>query len=60
MQKNNIVEAIPLTDVSSFTMIKEPTEKELEMILSHGFMFISKIVTINGTYYTFRRKYYEC
>ena len=59
MQEDNIVEAIPLTDIVEFTLTKEPTEEELEIILSYGFMFMSKIVTINGTYYTFRRKRYE-
>ena len=59
MQEDNIVEAIPLTDIVEFTLTKEPTEEELEIILSYGFMFMSKIVTINGTYYTFRRKHYE-
>jgi hypothetical protein len=61
MQEDNIIKAIPylLTDVSEFTLTKEPTEEELEIILSYGFMFMSKIVTTNGTYYTFRRRYYE-
>ena len=56
---NNIVKAIPLEDVSEFTMTTEPTKEELEKILSYGFVFISKVVTTNGAYYTFRRKYYE-
>ena len=59
MQDNNIVKAIPLTDIFEFTMTKEPTEEELEKILSYGFMSMSKVVTINGTYYTFRRRHYE-
>lgn len=61
MQDNNIIEAIPLTDMSEFTMTREPSEEELEKILSYGFMYMSKVVTINdGTYYTFRRrKFYE-
>jgi hypothetical protein len=59
MQKDNIIRAIPLTDIFEFIMTREPTEKELEKILSYGFMFMSKVVTINGTYYTFRRRHYE-
>lgn len=59
MQDNNIVKAILLEDVLEFTMTIEPTEEKLEIIFSHGFMFMSKVVTINGTYYTFRRRHYE-
>ena len=59
MQEDNIIKAIPLTDVLEFTMTIEPTEEELEKILACGFMFMSKVVTINGTYYTFRRRHYE-
>ena len=53
---NNIVKAIPLEDIAEFTMTIEPTEEELEIIFSHGFRLISEVATINGTYYTFRRK----
>lgn len=59
MQEDNIIKAIPLKDILEFTMTREPTEKELEIILSCGFMSISKVVTINGAYYTFRRRHYE-
>ncbi len=54
-QEDNIIKAIPLTDIFEFTMTTEPTIEELEKILSCGFVFMSEIVTINGTYYTFRR-----
>lgn len=56
---NNIVKAIPLEDVFEFTMTVELTEEELEIIFSYGFRFISEVATINGTYYTFRRKHHE-
>lgn len=57
MRKDNIIKAIPLTDIFEFTMTIEPTEEELEKIFSYDFMLISKIVTINGAYYTFRRRH---
>lgn len=38
MQDNNIVEAIPLTDIVEFTIQKEAmTQEELNIIHSYGF-----------------------
>lgn len=55
---NDIVKAIPLEDVSEFTMTIEPTEEELEIILSHGFFLTEYFIQDNCIYYTFRRKYH--
>ena len=56
MQKDNIVEAIPLTDIFEFTMTIEPTEEELNIIYSYGFFLTEDFVQDNHIYYTFRRR----
>ena len=60
MQNNNIIKAIPLEDVFKFIMTIEPTEKELNIIHSHGFFLAEYFIQDNCIYYTFkRRRYYE-
>ena len=59
MQDNNIVEAIPLTDLVEFSIQKEVmTQEELNMIHSHGFSLVEYFIQDNYIYYTFRRNYY--
>ena len=59
MQDNNIIKAIPLTDIVEFTIQKEAmTQEELNIIHSYGFFLTEYFTQNNCMYYTFRRGYY--
>ena len=58
-QEDNIIEAIPLTDIVEFTIQKEAmTQEELNIIHSYGFFLTEYFTQDNHIYYTFRRRYY--
>jgi len=60
MQEDNIVKAIPLTDIAEFTIQKEAiTQEKLNIIRSYGFFVAECFIQDNYIYYTFRRRYYE-
>ena len=57
MQEDNIVEAIPLTDLVEFSIQKEVmTQEELNIIHSYGFSLVGYFIQNNYIYYTFRRR----
>lgn len=57
-QEDNIVNAIPLTDVFEFTIQKEEmTQEELNIIHSCDFFLKEYFIQNNYIYYTFRRGY---
>jgi hypothetical protein len=57
MQEDNIIKAIPLTDIFEFTIQKEAmTQEELNIIYSYGFFLTEDFVQDNHIYYTFRRR----
>ena len=61
MQEDNIIKAIPLTDIFEFTIRKEAimTQERLNIIHSYGFFLIDSFIQDNYVYYTFRKRYYE-
>lgn len=57
MQEDNIVEAIPLTDIVEFTIQKEAmTQEELNIIHAYGFPLINYFIQNNYIYYTFKKE----